>query len=277
MIRFLAFLLCLIFSIGAVQVSAYEYDFSKPEVYTFPLTPADQDKLIYTSELMQFIESEYKTTIETTHLKARFAWNFDWQQTYLGAGTTYYQNTFTIMLLGGMVRAPGSNFSLIAFTLCHEVGHYLGGHPKQRFSGEDEDDWASAEGQADWFAAHSCLPKVYRYFKKHKPERLIEVSYLTEALPFCSSYSAHADLCQWMLSAGLGFVRFAHYYYERQSPLVSLAFEASERPIETVRSAYPSLQCRLDTAKQGTYCALESLGYKNINSQCQRPACWYRD
>jgi predicted SprT family Zn-dependent metalloprotease len=256
------------------HVDAEQFDDQDPIQYQFADDGVYTDRLLYTSEIMNYLAQTYTQEINQNFSKAQFKWNFDWSQNYLGAGSNLYQGTFSIMLYGGYVRAKGSTFQLIALTLCHEMGHYLGGAPKQRLENKNQEGWSSSEGQADWFAAQSCMPKLFQFFKKSKPQRLqIDLNLVDKKLCQTSSLkSVLVEQCQWILSAGLNFTGFAKHYYDRSLEPASLQKMASEKPDVTLHSTYPSLQCRLDTFHFGAMCTASLNDHSEF---CVRPRCWY--
>ena len=184
---------------------------------------------------------------------AQFAWDFDWTQPGLGAGSRFDTDTsgptFRILLWGGFVRAEKMTRPVLEFTLCHELGHFLGGSPRQVFS----ESWSSAEGQADWWAASVCLPRVYR------------------ARGFNS-----ADQRERIRQAGIDFARFVEFYYETNNgtdpreEASALERTALEQPPATLTLSYPTTQCRLDTIRLGADCA-------SGDGSCHRPRCWFVD
>lgn len=182
-----------------------------------------------------------------------FAWDFDWEKPWIGAGSLLDDHgTFKVMLWGGFVRATKMTLPALEATICHEFGHLLAGQPKQRFpvegSTEREEHWSSAEGQSDWFAATVCLPKLYRARGLSDDETQSRV-----------------------IQAGLDFAMFSHLHFDSASPLPSLATLAKEVPEATLHTAYPSLQCRLDTFHLGARCS-------NPRQSCPpRPRCWFAD
>lgn len=60
-----------------------------------------------------------------------------------------------IHMYGGMARHPAVTYDGFAMVACHELGHHLGGAPV--YSG----DWASVEGEADYFAPMKCLRRLF--------------------------------------------------------------------------------------------------------------------
>lgn len=66
-------------------------------------------------------------------------------------GNTWYVDAF-----GGLARFHSMTKAGYIAVLCHEVGHHLGGYPKY----DRNTDWASVEGQADYWATLECMRRV---------------------------------------------------------------------------------------------------------------------
>ena len=64
--------------------------------------------------------------------------------------------TWFVDAFGGLARFHGMTQMGFALVLCHEVGHHLGGAP--RFN--HNTDWASVEGEADYFATTECMRHI---------------------------------------------------------------------------------------------------------------------
>lgn len=188
---------------------------------------------------------------------------FDWSNPYLGAGSQFDGENFTVMLWGGFVRARALNFAGLAAVLCHELGHKLGGEPHQRFPDSDP-DWSSAEGQSDHFAATVCLPKVYQALKTTWPEAFAGFQLESFSVSLCSS-AVDLNQCRWVAQAGVDLVEFIQLYFDRESALAKPEVWAQEIPPETLHTAYPSSQCRMDIFKAGAK-----------NPQSKRLRCWYQ-
>lgn len=226
-------------------------------VISFPTDRPESDiDVLETVLLMNEIEGHMRPLVqssEVTGASGEFAWDFGWEKPWLGAGSMLDENgTFKILLWGGFVRATKMTSLALEATICHEFGHLLGGPPKQMFpvAGSDvrEEHWSSAEGQSDWFAATVCLPTVYRARGLSDDEIQARVA-----------------------QAGLEFALFSHHHFESDVPLPSLQASAKETPSTTLHTAYPSLQCRLDTYRLGAGCSISQ------QSCPARPRCWFAD
>lgn len=168
--------------------------------------------------------------------------DLQWQSPYFGGGAVQDEHLVTVKLFGGMIRTPEMTEDILAAILCHELGHILGGEPYQDVPFAE---WASVEGQSDFFAASVCLPA---YFRQLQPS----------ATP--------AELRSRIELAGLGFMQLSQKYATMDQTPVSLTNSAPEVAIELNRHSYPSDQCRLDTFKSGAACVTEAT--------CRAPACW---
>lgn len=252
--------------LSTVVTKGHEFGEGLATQFQFPVEKNSAEGLNMTSELISFLDQSYRSVILKSAQK--LIWDFQWSNEYLGAGSNFYHQEFQVMLWGGFIRAPGSNFEIIAFTLCHELGHYLGGTPYQVFNHEVQ--WSSAEGQADWFAARECLPRVFRNFSSFSRYKTLQ--HANETTIYCQGETKQKELCQWILGAGQDFSEFSSFYFLEngvKTTVPRLHQQAMERPSRTIVSTYPTAQCRLDTIKQAGLCAGGSL------SHCVRPSCWY--
>ena len=257
-----AFKLLFVFLFASVGLG-YQYPDGRATVFEYPATTESINQLIYTQRLISFLNDTYSVQIQQKHL-ARFVWKFEWDKNHLAAGSNIYQQEASIMLWGGFVRAPGSTLSLVALTLCHEIGHFLGGSPRQHFNNEPDEHWSSAEGQADWFAAKECLPLVYQKFKNDLND--------VQSQNVACNQAQSSRQCHWISSAGLEFTDFSFYYFGGSSvKKATIGQSAAERPDKTLINTYPSDQCRLDTYKVGALCSA------GLDKYCQRPRCWFAD
>jgi hypothetical protein len=215
--------------------------------------PEDQSisgiTVLETVLLMSEVETLLREEIQGA--SSGFQWDFHWDKPWLGAGSIFTDDeTFKVMLWGGLVRAEKMTVPALEAVLCHEFGHLLGGTPRQIFPSLSEPDvehWSSTEGQSDWWAATVCLPRLYSA-RGLKP----------------------AEIRDRVVTAGLEFTVFAHFHFDKNAPLPSLQSNASETPEHTLKLAYPSLQCRLDTFRIG---AESALGI----TVSTRPRCWFVD
>jgi hypothetical protein len=164
-----------------------------------------------------------------------------------------------LFLFGGYARLKGMSRDGVAATLCHEMGHGVGGAPYKDQGSKDVPP-VSVEGQADYYAFRVCLRKVFQFLPPAAPVK--PLNSWTDSL--CRSGSA-ADyqFCTrafQTLESERIFFRLSptepDTFYDR--PDLSVAHE-----VNLDMEYYPSTQCRLDTMINGIL-------------QRPRPACWLK-
>ncbi|KHD89090.1 MAG: hypothetical protein OM95_04450 [Bdellovibrio sp. ArHS] len=176
---------------------------------------------------------------------------YEWQSPYFAAFAQQKEDFMQISVWGGMVRAPGATKAALAAILCHELGHILGGEPRQTIPGSD---WASIEGQSDYYAASVCLPELLSAY----PDLVSSID--EDVKKVCEQN----ELCEKTLQAGVEMVRLLQKYSYREYTPVSL-FTPAPAASELIRNTYPSDQCRMDSFVQGSLCQLGA---------CRAPVCW---
>ncbi len=141
----------------------------------------------------------------------------------------------------------------IQLLLCHEIGHVAGGHPFMNFLGSGAK--LSAEGQADFFAASTCLPYLWK-----KQTRKTQIR--PEAEKYCAENPN--PLCPRLASASLNFQEYYHDLAKTDGSMRIPPVDPGAKPSlfatdtrqvkKTLLREYPSAQCRLDIMKVGINC-----------------------
>ncbi len=212
---------------------------------------SDITKADYENIVMKFTAQNFLSVFQQTGKPLLIP--HEWESPFFAAFAKSDATLWQISMWGGMARAPGSSQGALAAILCHELGHIVGGEPRQTIPGAE---WASSEGQSDFYAAAVCLPK----FLSENPQFVPVVSPVAQDL--CQKNS----LCGKIMQAGLDMVSLFQKYSYRDYTPVSLDLSAPAVP-ELLRNTYPSDQCRLDTFKAGALCQL--------GGACVAPACWF--
>lgn len=176
----------------------------------------------------------------------------EWESPYFAAFAQDKDQYMQVSLWGGMARAPGADLAILAGILCHEIGHVLGGEPRQTIQWAE---WSSTEGQSDFFATKECLP----HFLKAHPDWALPVD--PAVLELCDGNV----LCARIAQTGVAMVNFFKRYDSQKSADVSL-WTPAPAATELLRNVYPSHQCRLDTYLAGALC--------QTGGRCSAPACW---
>ncbi len=167
--------------------------------------------------------------------------------------------THFLFLFGGYARLEGMTIEGVANTLCHELGHGIGGAP---YKDKVESYLVSTEGQADYYATKVCIKRILKYISPKKP-----ISALDGFVDLkCRKYSkttAELQMCYRgfeTLENERLFFRIEEdgkeTFYDRPDLSVTLK-------INTAPDFYPDSQCRLDTMVNGI------LGL-------ERPLCWFK-
>ena len=65
-----------------------------------------------------------------------------------------------VSIMGGNLTNEYMTLDSLALLVCHELGHFLGGAPKRIYLDPEEDqEWNTVEGQADYFSTLKCMKR----------------------------------------------------------------------------------------------------------------------
>lgn len=168
-----------------------------------------------------------------------------------------------------------------ALVLCHELGHHLARIPRKPYS-----SWASAEGQADYFANLKCFR---RYLERVAPA---VQGAPPELLSRCAaSFIQPQDVSD--CARGLTAARALGAVLADLEGLVAGEYPQLETPDRTVVTEtnveHPAAQCRLDTYRAGSLCpvgwadglsvtdARKGVCHSQNLPEHGRPACWFAE
>jgi hypothetical protein len=197
-------------------------------------------------QIAEELRDQYQPDVEAAG--ARLQMRAQWDEERFGAASAKSRGTWLLMIYGGTARAPGATPDALALIVCHEWGHLIGGPPFMR-------EELSAEGQADWFATRTCLPRLWSIVAEEHPDDQTsppDDSRLDRCI--------QDEGCRRVLRASEIAMQMSAERHNHAVPSLD-ARDPSIAP-ETIRG-YPSPQCRLDTMVAGAL----GLG---------RPACWFR-
>lgn len=187
-----------------------------------------------------------------------------------------------VSMFGGLARHKTITEEGFALVLCHELGHHIGGAPK--YTGED---WASNEGQSDYFATMKCLRNVWNSDNNEEIIAKMDVpKTLSEACEKQWTSAPEKALC---IRSGMGgdsvAKLFASLSWGKQPK-----FETPDQKVVTkTDDRHPATQCRLDTYFQGALCEkafTEDVSpTSEVTGTCHgstghsiglRPLCWFK-
>jgi hypothetical protein len=190
-------------------------------------------------------------------------------------------STWAVHMFGGLARHPAVTPDGFMLVVCHELGHQIGGAPKYN----NGMDWASNEGQADYWGAMKCLRRVI----SESPE-VTRFTGPIDPLVNQACSSIHRDpndklMCARIAMAGKSL---ADLFAAFGGPAVK--FETPDKSIVTTTyDGHPKSQCRLDTYFASSLCTKPYLD--DVSDQdpkvgvCvgadgfkygTRPLCWYK-
>ncbi len=249
------------------------------------------------------IETVYTPVFQA--LGKSFTVNKLWTNEEVNAFAYQLGDNWVIDIHGSLGRHEYSTLDSLRAVACHEIGHHLGGAPKESGSWWS---WASNEGQSDYFAASKCMNKLILEGQKAglkvaSPDLSIyeakELALVNEkcAQSFPQEESPSSDeqeirdtafsSCKRAALAGLSLARLLGLREDVEQG-ISLT-TPDETVVVKIDEGYPKAQCRADTYFAGSLCNLDfnselSNTYANTGT-CNRaegfnygvrPLCWFK-
>lgn len=150
----LFFLTLIVFWIWLVAINLAHADFPRNDL-SFPVDSPRASKVSKSSvdTAIKLIRDAY-----SAEAKKRLGCTLKivnaWKSPEVNAYASRDGNVCYVEFLGGFARHPKMTYAAVMNVLCHEVGHHLGGQPIY-----DDTDWASCEGQSDYWA-QSCMKRI---------------------------------------------------------------------------------------------------------------------
>lgn len=205
-----------------------------------------------------------------------------------GTVNAYAQQTgdiWKVSMFGGLARHKAVTADGFALVVCHELGHHLGGAPKNKSWWGTS--WASNEGQADWWGNAKCMRK---YFEADDNIAIMANVVVPElAITTCKKSFAGEQLAMCKRGAMAG-MSLANLFKDLRRLPKDLRFNTPDTTVVTkTYNGHPAPQCRLDTYFAGAVCGVDA--YTDVNDTdanigtCNRtygdeiglrPLCWYK-
>ncbi len=167
--------------------------------------------------------------------------------------------THLLFLFGGYAKIEGMTIEGLANTLCHELGHGIGGAPYKDSTGSYV---VSTEGQADYYATSICLRRILKHIPPKKAPTVVD-GFVDGK---CRRHFKNEDDLKTCyrsfetLENERTFFRIEvngkETFYDR--PDLSVVSR-----VNTKADFYPDSQCRLDTMVNGVL-------------RIERPRCWFK-
>jgi len=196
-------------------------------------------------EIIDEVVTVYGPIVESHGAKLKV--NYLWSDTTVNASAEQEGTTWIVNMYGGLARRPEITDDGFSAVVCHELGHHLGG-----FYYYGDNDWASSEGQSDYFATHSCLREIWKHTDS------LNAGYRTKLSPFgvagCDrAWPGQADrnLCYRVAASGESLANLLAALGRGKAPRIDTP-DRSE--VSRSNTAHPEAQCRLDTYFAGSIC-----------------------
>jgi hypothetical protein len=171
-----------------------------------------------------------------------------WGESTVNAVAYREGDQWIVGAFGGLARRPEVTPDAFALAICHEIGHHLGGFATKKGT------WAATEGQADYFATHSCAKIMWGDDQEGNARFRERLS--SGGIKLCDSRFSTAeekDLCYRTMAAGFSLATLLGTL--QGTP--SLAFESRDiSVVSATREGHPGGQCRLDTYVAGSLCTV---------------------
>lgn len=233
------------------------------------------------NQVLDKVEKVYRPIIKKHGGKLRM--NRLWSDGKVNASASRNGLTYNVNMYGGLARHHTITKDAFALVACHEVGHHIGGVPKYNANS----DWASIEGQSDYFATAKCLRKVFADEDNTSIISNMNIDSLVKQK--CESQFSNANevaICKRISMAGLSSASLFADMNGRAMP----RFDTPDSSVVTTTyESHPDYQCRLDTYFNGALCEIGDgidLGQRDPkmgacnrvdgHTEGLRPLCWFR-
>lgn len=177
--------------------------------------------------------------------EARLIMDRYWSDATINLYAEQMSMTWFIHVYGGYALLPNMTKDAFQLSLCHELGHHLAGFPYKSA-------WSAAEGQADYFATHACLGRLW------KNDEVVNSQFEARVDPVskrrCDEVfgpGPQRSLCYRKATAALTLAGvFAAYSGTAPIDPGYSAFQ----PVSTTQYGHPTPQCRFETLVRGALC-----------------------
>ncbi len=168
-----------------------------------------------------------------------------WNDSNVNASASRLGSSWVVSMYGGLARRPEVTKDGFTLVLCHEIGHHAGGFPFYI------NDWATSEGQSDYFATISCARELWRDdLSLNATFRDTVNPYAKELCDSVWSIEDDQNLCYRSMMAGKSVADLLSTLDGTTSQ-----FDLPDTSVvNTTLTSHPASQCRLDTYMAGALC-----------------------
>ncbi len=223
----------------------------------------DQDTF---NAVIDKVENTYQPIVQAHGGNLEF--NRLWDDGTVNSDTDVEGNNWIVNSYGGLARYQGMNYDGFAAIACHEIGHHLGGAPL--FSGQD---WASVEGEADYFATLKCFRVVFAGDDNEKivAGMTVDATARQKCETNFPNNSKEIALCERASMAGFVIAKIAGSLSQDKTP----GFNTPDpSQVSQVFEDHPQAQCRLDTYFAASICTVPT--NTDLGNPDYRTVCMYR-
>ena len=169
----------------------------------------------------------------------------DWNDGAVNMWAERWGDQYRLEIPGGMSRYYLIGEEAFIISICHELGHLLGGPPANGV--------ISFEGQSDFFANQECSRWI---LESVQPWKKLKVD--SEVEKFCRA-ADEPTLCEKVVQ---GSKMLTSYYAELENSLFPNISTPDLSSVQSTLATHPRAQCRLDTLLAGFL-------------HESRPNCWF--
>lgn len=212
--------------------------------FSGPPSPGDLTEADF-SFYIAAVQNEFSGTV--SRHDARLVMEKNWNDNTVNLYAEQMGMTWFIHAFGGYARLPKMTRDAFQLSLCHELGHHLSGFPYKTA-------WSSAEGQADYFATHACLNRLWGG-ETGENRLAAETADPVSKRRCAAAWGTDPErwLCARKAAASLTLVQaFAAHL---SVPAVDPASSSELPAVAETFYGHPSLQCRFETLIRGALCA----------------------
>jgi hypothetical protein len=227
--------------------------------------------------------------------------NRKWNNGTVNASAQRMGSTYVVNMYGGLAKHPAVTADAFALVVCHELGHHIGGAPKIGSSVTNNSNatgwggsgggsqWASNEGQSDYFAGLKCLRKMFLNDDNIKIISTMNIP--ADVTSTCDQVHGEASedsaICARITMAGYSTAEL--FTVLRKLKKKPKTVTPDSKIVSRTNHSHPAPQCRLDTYFQAAVCDKD---FKEDVSQTDekvatchrtadykvgiRPLCWFK-
>lgn len=202
-----------------------------------------------------------------------------WQDPTVNSNTDEVGRAWPINAYGGLARYNNMTADGYMLVLCHEIAHHVGGAPKY-----SDSDWATNEGQSDYFATMKCFREVVES-GFHQQFDLSDVPPMVAKA--CAIQHKNVDDIKLCIRGSMAGYVLGNVLAALGGDRVAYFSTPDKTVVKSTNHSHPNGQCRLDTYFQGAICGVSKdipFDAKNPNpgscvqgqiKQGYRPNCWF--